>query len=100
MPLPITHIFEVVDTTDEEAYYSMGFYIDEKAALESLDQKEPPRDDNGEDCATFEVRKRQLGWHPHEHWTIAKRRWYRLWPEQEGDTIWECKPPLGEPIVS
>ncbi len=100
MPLPITHFYEVVDTTDDETYFAMGYYIDEKAALESLDVAEPPRDDNGEDSAVMEVRKRPLGWHPHEYTTIAKRTWLRQWPEEEGPSYWECKPPLGQTTVS
>jgi len=89
MPLPITHIFEVVDSTDEEHYISMGFYIDEKAAIETLDVAEPPRmDDWGEDLAEFEVRKHELGWNRQTWQVIAKRRWDRQWPEQEGDPKW------------
>ena len=99
MPPPITHVFEVVDTTDDEHYYALGLFIDELAAREQLDVAEPPCDDNGEDSFTVEVRKRPLGWHPHEYEVIAKRTWVREYPENDGDPTWTCNPPRAHRFV-
>lgn len=94
MPLPITHIYEVVDATNEEAYLSMGFYIDKQAAIERLDVAAPPcLEDFGEDRVTFEVRKHAIGWNQQKWDVVAKRAWERIWPEAPGDGTWICEPP-------
>lgn len=94
MPLPITHIFEVVDASDEENYFTHALFIDELAAREVLDSAEPPNNDNEHDRVTFEVRKRRLGWHPHDLGEVVfKRTWAREWPEESTDALWSSNPP-------
>lgn len=90
MPNP-THIFEVVDQTDEERYYTIGLFLTEQEAMSALEANEPPCDDNGEDAVTVEVRSRQIGWHPHDYKTVASRTWERDYAD-ESDEKWKAHP--------
>ncbi len=91
MPLPITHVYEVVDHSDEEQYFTLGIYIDELAAREVLDSRHPPSNDNELDSVTIQVRQRALGWHPLALGeVIAQRTWTRTYDES-GE--WKCEPP-------
>lgn len=91
---PITHVYEVVDASDEEQYFTLGVFIDEKVAREQLDSAEPPSNDFGNDSVTLIVRKRALGWRPHELGeVIAQRTWTREYPEEATDPLWSCNPP-------
>lgn len=93
MPLPITHVYEVVDHSDEEQYFTLGIYIDESAAREILDTPFPPSNESALDCVTIQVRKRPLGWFPHELGdVIAQRTWTLDWSEEKSP-CWKCKPP-------
>lgn len=60
-------VFEVVDATDEEAFYVQGLFVSLDFALAELDQSDPG-DIPGFDCPGFEdfrrieIRERRLGW--------------------------------------
>lgn len=84
-------IYEIVDTTGDETYYTMGLYLSLDDAIEDIaggpDKFGNPYE-RDESC-TLEVRKRQLGWQPMlVGETVAKRSWVMQYPE-DADAHWE-----------
>ena len=79
------HIFEVVDSSDDERYYALGIFLVEDEAMSVLDCDEPPYNDDDPDSVTVEVRRRTLGFHPHEHTVIASRTWVRNYDDDKPD---------------
>ena len=86
------HIYEVVDATDEERYYSLGLFMEEGHARTLLWGESPPYNDGDPDAVTVEIRKRRLGFHPHEFTVIAKRTWVRNYDAQGDESDWSAKP--------
>ena len=84
------HIFEVVDSTDDERYYALGIFISEADAMSVLDGEEPPSNDDDPEAVTIEVRRRTVGFHPHEHTVIASRTWVRNYEDDKPD--WSPNP--------
>lgn len=64
-PLVPAHgsVFEVVDSSNEEQYYTIGIWPTLAGALAALDAcgDTPPGEDLDEDCRSVEVRERRLG---------------------------------------
>lgn len=56
-------VFEVVDSTNEEQYFTIGIWPTLKAAIDALDEcgNDPPGEDLDEDLRTVEIRERPLG---------------------------------------
>lgn len=81
----MTHIYEVIDATDDERYYTLGLFLTEAEALSVLDSEEPPSDENGSDAVTLEVRRRPLGYHPHAWTKVAERTWVRNYDDNLPD---------------
>jgi len=86
----MTHIFEVIDATDDERYYTLGLFLTEAEALAVLDTEEPPSNEDDPDSVTIEVRCRPLGYHPHAYTTIAERTWVRNYDDTLPD--WTPQP--------
>lgn len=86
----MTHIYEVVDGTDGERYYSLGVFLSEAEAMSALDGDEPPANDADPEEVTVEVRSRKLGFNPHEYTVIASRRWIRNYDDTLPD--WAAQP--------
>jgi len=84
------HIFEVIDGTDDERYYTLGLFLTETEAMSVLDSEEPPSDEDGSDAVTLEVRRRPLGFHPHAWDKIAERTWVRNY--EDGKPEWSACP--------
>ena len=76
-------IYEVVDSTDEEQYYTLGIFLTKEEALAVLDSEDPPYNDDDPESVTVEVRSRSIGFHPHAYTTIATRTWERLYEDNE-----------------
>src|SRR5690606_27766956 len=83
-------IFELVDTTSEENYYTMGlFWTLEEALTLASKGDEPPRMEIEEELVLLEIRERligKLGW-SHTGEVRAKIRWEQKfsWDEDEDD---------------
>lgn len=84
------HIFEVVDSTDDERYYALGIFLTAQDAMSVLDGDEPPSNDDDPEAVTLEVRRRAVGFHPHEHTVIASRTWVRNYDDDKPD--WSPNP--------
>ncbi len=61
-PVPCS-VFEVVDVTNEETYYTMGIWRTFEAAMHALDGcgDDAPGEDFDEDSRVIEVREREIG---------------------------------------
>lgn len=89
----MSRVFEVVDATNEELYYTLGVYLNIHEALALLDGKSPPYSDDNPESVKIEVRERRLGFYPHDYRVLASRTWVRLYddsPEQ-----WYAEPIVG-----
>ena len=68
-------IYELVDSSDEEMYYSLGFWTDKEEALKALDSCNEPADlgspVEAEDTGVFELREHKDGWECGFH-TVVK----------------------------
>lgn len=83
----MSDVYEVVDTTDDEMYFTTGVYSKLELALASLDEPEPPQtyhchDDWG--CAKFDVRQRPLDTWSEGGEAVATVRWKML-PLEDDD---------------
>ena len=72
------HVYEIVDTTSEENYWTLGIYLTLVDALGALGNKLPnkiPGDhDDYEDLCHIEIRERKIGWSG-----VGKQVWERTW---------------------
>lgn len=58
-------VFEVVDTTDEDMYFTMGVFLTLNAATKALNECTPknmPSDYDHDDFCRIEIRERRFGW--------------------------------------
>ena len=83
-------IFEVVDATDDERYYTLGLFLTEQAAMSLLDGDEPPCNEDDTESVTVQVRSRPIGFHPHAYTPVASRTWLRNYEDTKRD--WEAQP--------
>jgi hypothetical protein len=88
----IPYVYEVIGETEDEGYYTLGIFLTEPAARSMLDGEEPPSNDDGLEEMTIEVRRRPVGFHPHEYTVIASQRWARNYNDEKAD--WIRKPTL------
>lgn len=83
----MSHVYEVVDSTDDEMYFTIGIYSTLELALAALDQPNPPETfhchgDWG--YAEFEVRRRPLNAYSEHGRTAASVTWKSL-PLEDDD---------------
>jgi len=83
----LTHIFELVDVTDEEHYYTLGLFTDLPWAIREAEQHDPSNWDNDiEDHACAEIRRRQIGLGGQDYQVLWRCDWM---PEtNDWDTHW------------
>jgi hypothetical protein len=84
------YIYEVVDGTDDERYYTLGVFLTKEEASAVLDSEGPPNNEDDPDSVTIEVRSRPIGFFPHAYTTIARRTWERMYEDNEPD--WKAHP--------
>lgn len=83
-------VYEVVDITDDERYYTLGLFLTEDEAMSVLDAESPPYNDDDPEAVIVEVRSRPVGFHPHAFTPVASRTWLRNYDDTKPD--WEAKP--------
>lgn len=86
----MTHIFEAVDATDDERYYTLGLFLTEPEAMAVLEGDEPPYNDDDPESVTVEIRRRPLGFEPNAWHKIAERQWVRNY--EDGKPDWSPRP--------
>jgi hypothetical protein len=91
-------VFELVDCTNEEAYYPMGLFLSLEDALDQVKDREEPPTDDPEEYVKMEVRERQVG--KLRYWdngkTVATIQWIQDYIEAKEDWVWH-KPSISLP---
>jgi hypothetical protein len=89
------NIFEIIDATDDEAYYPIGLFTSLEDALAAIESKPRPWElcenamFHGE-SATIEIRKRKIGIATLESGQIVwEKTWVNKYNEDEDDNLWE-----------
>ncbi len=87
-------VFEVVDHTDDEIYYTAGIFHTLEEAKQFLNVVDPA--DLGSDCehedvAVFHVQRRFYGPSSGIGKVVYQRTWQAEWPEDNGDRIWHVQ---------
>ena len=84
-------IYEIVDNSNEEQYFSLGFWKDEKEAIKAFDDCEEPADFGSpidyEDFNCFELREHHNGWGSFYN-VIKKVEFAQKYDEEKDEYIW------------
>lgn len=91
---PIAQIYEVIDRTDDEAYYTLGLFLSLDDAIKDAESKTPDdweSDGNIDDYAEIEIRERQIGWTGTNTKKVWEMSWKKTYPDNDeaDDYIWE-----------
>ena len=91
-------VFELVDCTDEETYYTMGIFLTLQDALDQVKDCDQPPTDAAEDFARLEVRERKIG---KLNWSgtgekVAEVTWVHDYIESRDEWVWH-KPSISLP---
>lgn len=93
-----THIFELVNATDELNYFTLGVFTSLELAVREAEQHDPSKwdGDTVEDFACAEIRMRELGLSGQDYKVLWRCEWA---PEtNEWDTFWtHDTPQIGTP---
>jgi len=85
----IESVYELVDVSDDEAYYSQGLFLSVQDAIDAVDQHfadrgEPPHEYHYEtgDVISLEIRKRGFGLAEMNVKPEWSRKWRRIWDDE------------------
>lgn len=101
---PVGVIFELVDNTNDENYWTLGLWHTLEAVLEQIREMERPEDvgcgdhEDYEEHAYFEIRERKIGWSGSGK-TVARVTWTGTFDEATDDFKWTRKIELRAPLV-
>lgn len=76
-------IYELIDHSDDERYYSLGVFLDKESALAYLEDDEPPANECDLDFVIIKVIAHPIGFHPYKYLNVASRSWERNYGESE-----------------
>lgn len=83
-------VYEMVDTTEDETYFTLGIWDTLDEAIAALDSCKSPTDLDVLSCydeyVCVEIRERKLGWCSNGK-TVYTREWDRVWDEDEDDDV-------------
>jgi hypothetical protein len=84
--------YEIVDTTDDENYFTLGVWPTLAAAVAALDECEEPNDLGSihEDCCKVEVRQREIGWSGIGK-KVHGREWLQRYNESTHEYEWRVR---------
>ena len=86
---PTCSIFELVDVTNDETYYTLGLYLtSDEAITDATSGDDPPTE--CEDYARLEVRERTLGFtgYGNDGQRVAEIVWSEYLDEEEDEWKW------------
>ena len=89
-------IFEVVDTTDDDVYYTIGVFLTFEQAKAELDECEDPSDlsspvEHSEiGGCEVEIRERELGWNDKFKVRLTKK-WVSEFDDELDECIWKLQ---------
>jgi len=90
----VRNIFEIVDVSDEEAYFTIGIFLSLQEAIAAIEAKAAPWTlcDNAMyagDYASIEIRSRRIGLDPLNNGAVVwKRAWNNVYDEDKDDNDW------------
>ena len=89
---PPGSVFEVVDSSNEETYWTLGIWPTLQKALAALDVENPEdvgcsEADEYDEHRTIEVRERKIGWGGSGK-RVAKVEWKATWDEPADEYKW------------
>lgn len=89
---PSGSVFEVVDSSNEETYWTLGIWPTLQEALSALDVENPEdvgcnEADEYDEHRTIEVRERKIGWGGSGK-RVAKVEWKATWDEAADEYKW------------
>jgi hypothetical protein len=89
---PSGSVFEVVDSSNEETYWTLGIWPTLQEALAALDVENPEdvgcnEADEYDEHRTIEVRERKIGWGGSGR-RVAKVEWKATWDEPADEYKW------------
>lgn len=86
---PICSIFELVDATDDETYYTLGMYLDLNEAIDNAVTGDTPPTDS-EEYVLLEIRERPLGFSGcgRDGKLAATVEWKQVLDEEKDDWVW------------
>ena len=96
-------IFEVVDATDDETYFTLGVFAtldDAKREVESCDEPDDLGGDHGdhEEHCVVEIRERKIGWGGIGR-EVARYEWKSTYDEATDEFKWiRAQNPTGQPL--
>ena len=85
-------IYEIVDSSDDEQDFSLGYFTDKNEASLQFDGCKEPADFGSpvedEDEAEFEIREHKEGWR--SYYKVIKRvKFISVFNKQKADYVWE-----------
>lgn len=96
-PASAGSVFEIVDASSDETYWTCGIFLTLEAAVAAIDECDEPHDLGGDhsdfddDYAKVEVRERKVGWSGTGK-VVYVREWERAYDESTDDYSWKKKP--------
>ncbi len=91
--LTITRIYEVIDQTDDESYYTCGVFLtlaEAKAAIAIDDPRDLPTLGDLEDTAEFHIIEHKIGMTGYGT-RVYRRRWENVYDEAKDEYVWRVK---------
>ncbi|MCK5343105.1 MAG: hypothetical protein KAR20_06860 [Candidatus Heimdallarchaeota archaeon] len=95
-PVPFSGgvIFEAVDRTDEDMYFTVGLWPTLEEAIKAFDNSNDPDEFSNDVCheeyCLIEIRERKIGWSD-TGIERAKLEWTSSYNEEDGGYIWARK---------
>lgn len=94
-------VFELVDVTDDEKYYSLGIWLTLEEATSALDACQCP-DDLGsyychDDYCMVQIRERKVGWCSPDGKPVCVREWAATYDEAKDEFSWHVLPSTATP---
>ena len=94
LPATPCSIFELVDATDDETYYTLGLYFTLQDAIDDACHGDSPPIDCYDDVATLEILERKIGYSGHSNngKKVAEVVWTRDFEsDEDGSWRFKCK---------
>jgi len=90
-----TEIFELIDRTEDEVYYTLGLFTSLEEAIKELDKVKTPEDLGSEgyfeDSAKVEIRQCQIGWCGHGKLVFQREYHITIYDDDKSKDIWDIK---------
>jgi len=93
----VKNVYEVVDHTTHETYWTLGIFATLLDALTALDKIADPDDlpdarDKDDDFCRVEIRERPLGWNDGPGKLVHVREWEHVLDDEADEFIWRRLP--------